>query len=402
MPLRINSDFVVNGTRVCRNGLRLSFAAMVCLFPAMRVHAQVWSPDGRQIAIPGASLLLADATVAGAPASATPATKAKVQSPTAMLTSSAVPVAPLPNTNAAFAPVWSPDNRTLAYLADGQTLTFYDTIKQQRKSLNDNTLAPVVWSRDSSLFASVHKTEAGGLQALIRYRNGGSFLPAIDLPFHSIPSTYNPLGWIANTTNVIVAGGDNGKYDLYLIDQGELVRLTSTGDVLGFAVSPDGTTVRWIRRSPNTRYILLSPYEMTIDTRTIRKLPFPDVVKAVNPTPRLYPDAVTSVVFTPDMSQFAFVTTGGPQAGTNGSALWISDITGQNVRFLGKGTGANSIQTTPVPVSATQQTGFTFPATTPAFSPDGKYLAAIRNENGKRALVVADAATGQSKTTALP
>ncbi len=122
----------------------------------------------------------------------------------------------LPNTSAAFAPVWSPDSRTISYLADGQTLTFYDTVKQQRKSLNDNTLAPVAWSRDSSLFASVHKTETGGLQALIRYRNGGSFLPAIDLPFHSVPATYNPLGWIANTTNVIVAGGDNGKYDLYL------------------------------------------------------------------------------------------------------------------------------------------------------------------------------------------
>lgn len=399
MSQRFNLTGLLNDIRVCSNGLRLSFLLMACLLPVMRGHAQSWSPDSRQVAIPGASLLLVDAPTAGAPALAA---RVKTLSPTAALTSPTVPVAALPNTNAAFAPNWSPDNRTIAYLADGQTLTLYDTVKQQRKSLNDNTLAPIAWSHDSSLFASVHKTQVGTLQALIRYRSGGGFLPAIDLPFRSVPSTYNPLGWIANTTNVIVAGGDSGNYDLYLVDQGELVRLTSTRDVLGFGVSADGATVRWVRRSPNTRYILLSVYEMTIDTRTIRKLPFPDVVKAVNPTPRIYPDAVTSVVFTPDMSQFAFVTMGGPQAGTNGSALWISDITGQNVRFVGKGAGANSVQTTPVPVSATQQTGLTFPAYTPAFSPDGKYLAAVRNENGIRALIVTDAAAGQSKTTALP
>ncbi len=366
------------------------------LSPAL---AQTWSPDGKQIAVPGASLVVADAQSAGASAPALPATKV---SSTPSLTSAAMPIVALPGVNAAFAPSWTPDSKTIAYLADGQTLTFYDTIKQQRKSLNDNTLAPVAWSRDSSLFASVHKTETGSLQALIRYRNGGSFLPAISLPFHSVPSAYNPLGWLTNTTNAIVAGGDNGKFDLYLLDQGEVVRLTSTGDVLGFAVSLDGATVRWIRRSPNTRYILLSVYEMTIDTRTIRKLPFPDVVKAVNPNPHLYPDAVTSIIFTPDMAQFAFVTTGGPQAGKNGSALWISDIAGQNVRFIGKGMGANSVQTLPVSASATQQTDFTFPAYIPAFSPDGKMLASLRNENGKRTLVVTDVATAQSKATPLP
>ena len=400
MANRACSKSFTDNARIYRNMLRRSFTTIACLLSVMRAQAQSWSPDGKQIVIPGASLLLADAQAAGALASVTtPRTK---PSPTSLLTSAANPVAALPNVNAALAPAWSPDSRTLAYLADAQTLSFYDTLKQQRKSLNDNTLAPIAWSRDSALFASIHKTESGNLQALIRYRSGGGFLPAINLPFHSVPSTYLPLGWIANTTNVIVAGGDNGKYDLYLLDQGEVVRLTSTGDVLGFVVSADGATVRWVRRSPNTRYILLSPYEMNIDTRTIRKLPFPDVVKAVNPTPHAYPDTVSSVVFTPDMSQFAFVTTGGLQAGTSGSALWISDITGQNVRFVGKGMGANNGQTTSAPVSASQQTGLTFPAYVPAFSPNGKYLATVRNEAGKRALVVTDAATGQSKTTALP
>ena len=365
-------------------------------------RAQSWSPDGRQVAVGGAALLLADAQTLGAlvspmlaraPASSTAA-------PLTPLVSAAMPIAPVPNVGAAYALVWSRDGRILTYLNDGQQLTFYDLAKRQTRTLDANAVSPAAWSRDSSLFAVVHKNVAGNLQALIRYRNGQTFLPAIDLPFHSTPSQYHPLSFLTNTTNVIVAGGDGGKNDLYLLDQGDVVRLTSTGDVLGFAVSEDGTRVRWVRASPNTRYILLQIYEMTIDTRTIRKFSYPDRLAAVNPNPRSAPDSVMSVVFTPDLNRFAFITRGGPQAGANGSALWISDIAGQDVHFVGKGAPASPSDA--APPSVTQSTGLTFPAFVPAFSPDSKSLAAVRAENGKRFLLLASAATGQGKGTPLP
>jgi WD40 repeat protein len=389
---------------------RLHFPVRAALFACLAAmslcasagRAQSWSPDGRQIAVGGPSLLLADAQTLGALVPAPPA-RAPGSAAMTPLVSASLPIAPLPNVGAAYAPGWARDGRVLAYLADGRQLAFYDLAKRQARTLDANAVSPAAWSRDSSLFAVVHKNEAGNLQALIRYRNGQTFLPAIDLPFHSVPSLYRPITFLTNTTNVIVAGGDGGKNDLYLLDQGDVVRLTSTGDVLGFAVSEDGTRLRWVRASPNTRYILLQIYEMTIDTRTIRKFSYPDRLPAVNPNPRSAPDAVMSVVFTPDMSRFAFVTRGGPQAGTNGSALWISDIAGQDVHFVGKGVSSglpNASDT--APASATQLTGLTFPAFTPVFSPDSKSLAAVRAENGKRFLLVASAAAGQGKETPLP
>ena len=365
-------------------------------------RAQSWSPDGRQLAVGGPSLLLADAQASGA---VVPPTPAPASAPAALtpLVSAATPLAAVPNIGAAYSPVWSRDGGLLTYLADGQKLTFYDLAKRQTRTMDSNAVSPAAWSRDLGLFGVIHKNEAGNLQAHVRYRNGQTFLPAIDLPFHSVPSLYCPLHFLTNSTNMIVAGGDGGKNDLYLIDQGDVVRLTSTGDVLGFAVSADGTRVRWIRASPNTRYILLQIYEMTIDTRTIRKFSYPDRLAAVNPNPRSAPDSVVSVVFTPDMNRFAFITRGGPQAGANGSALWISDLAGQDVHFVGKGAAVGTANASdPAPASATQRTGLTFPAFVPAFSPDSKSLAAVRAENGKRFLLVASAATGQGKGTPLP
>ncbi len=393
-------------------GILICGLGMTTLSPA---RAQSWSPDGRQIAVGGTSLLLTDAPTMGAAViPPIPARGAKAMPPLPPLASAATPIASLPQSGVATAPVWTPDGRFLAYLADGHALTLCDLAKQQTKVLDASVIAPVVFSPDSSLFASVHKTESNNLQARIRYRNGQTFLPPIALPFRSVPSAFAPLAWLPNTTNVIVAGGNGGKNDLYLLDQGDVVRLTSTGDVLGYGISLDGLRLRWVRRTPNTHYILLQVYEMNIDTRSIVKLPYPDAVKAVNPNPHNAPDAVLSVVFAPDLSRFAFVTQGGPQAGAGGMALWLSDIGGRSVVFVAKsgtgaaqsatnptqgGTGGNAVL--PTPTSIPQATKLPFPALAPAFSPDSRFLAALRDENGKRALLVA-ALNGQIKTTPLP
>lgn len=378
---------------------------------ALPTRAQSWSPDGRQIAVGGMPLLIMDAQSAGAAVLVMPPARgAKVMPFLPPLASAATPIAPLPQAAMATAPVWTPDGRTLAYLGDGHALTLYDLVKQQAKVLDPAAIAPIVFSPDSSLFASVHKTESNNLQARIRYRNGQTFLQPIALPFHSVPATYAPLAWLPNTTNVIIAGGDGGKNDLYLLDQGEVVRLTSTGDVLGYGVSGDGLRLRWVRRTPNTHYILLQVYEMNIDTRSLVKLPYPDSIKAVNPNPHNAPDAVLSVIFAPDLNRFAFVTQGGPQAGAGGTALWLSDIAGRNVVFVAKsGTGAAQGAANPVQsgtggnpaVPTPQAKALPFPALPPAFSPDSRFLAALRDENGKRSLIIA-ALNGQTKVTPLP
>lgn len=383
------------GACIPRLTSRFRFTLLVCLsslfLNGLKAYAQSWSPDGKMIAIGGPSLQLLDARELNA----------------ASLSPSLPVIFTQSGSGTASAPVWSRDGRTLAYIADGPKLTMLEMKDKRSKILDANVVSPVAWSRDSALFAVVHQNEKGGLQALIRYRNGQTFLPPINLPFRSVPSIFPAVRFLTNTTNVIVAGGDGGKNDLHLLDEGEVVRLTTTGDVLGYAVSSDGTRLRWVRASPNTHHILLQIYEMNIDTRSLRKLPFPDRLPAVNPDPRNSPNSLAGVVFAPDMNSFVFIARGGPQTVGNGSGLWISDITGKEVHFVGSGvsipgmsgsaTGSTGAATTPTLTSFTAATGLTFPALPPTFSPDGRTLTALRAENGKRSLFVANAATGQGK-----
>lgn len=352
-------------------------------------------------------MLVADARSLGAavPNNTTPV----VKNPPPPLASSATPIFTVPNGGDAYSPTWSRDGRELGLLAlqalqaDGTTLTLFDVAKRTTKPLIRDAVSPPAIARDTTLLAVLRKSTSGRLQALIRYVNGQVFNPPIQLPFHTAPANFPPLAFITNTANVIVAGGDGGKTDLYLLDQTEVVQLTTTGDILGFGVSADGSRVRWVRASPNTKYILLQIYELAIDTRSLKKLPYPDRIPAINPNPRSAPTSLGSVVFSPDLNRFAFVTHGGPQAAPNGSALWISDVTGTEVHFVGTGTSTNTLPPAiAVPASALQITGQTFPYYAPAFSPDSQSLAAVRNENGKRYLWVGSAATGQGKGTPLP
>lgn len=399
-------------------GLCVYFCLSSLFLGDSAAQAQSWSPDGKFIALEGSALQLIDSSALNAfvsgPITSNPVTNPALAAPVSPpLSLISLPVLfSQPGSGTVSGPVWSRDGRTLAYIADGQKLIMLEMKDKKFRVLDTNAVSPAAWSRDSALFAVVHQNEKGGLQARIRYRNGQTFLPPITLPFNVVPSAFPPVRFLTNTTNIIVAGGDGGKNDLYLLDQGEVVRLTSTGDILGFAVSADGTRLRWVRASPNTHYILLQIYEMNIDTRTLRKLPFPDRLPAINPDPRHAPSSISSVIFAPGMDSFAFIVRGGPQTAANGSALWITDITGRAVHFVGSGVsiggmsggvnGSSGVQPTPAATSMTAVTSLTFPAFPPTFSPDGRTLTALHIENGKRFLFVANPATGQGKDIPLP
>ncbi|HZO90583.1 MAG TPA: LpqB family beta-propeller domain-containing protein [Chthonomonadaceae bacterium] len=384
-----------------------ALAALVLLCAGRPCPAQDWSPDGRQIAVGGPSLALADVSAllsnAGQPAPNTPA--GTPPPPPA--------IAPLAGTGQSAFPAWSPDGKTLAYLADGQKLRLFDLATQKSTVMDAAAVTPVSWAPDSKSFAVVRRAENGGLQMRIYYRTGGTAL-TVDLPFPSLPAVHlQSIAWVPNTDNVVLVGGEGQRADLYLVDQGQVERLTSnTGDVLGFTVSADGERVLWVRRSRNARYIIFSLYELALSSRKLRKLDYPAVLPAVNPHPRRAVEAVLTAVFAPDRSHFAFVTRGGPEAGPNGVALYVSDLTGKEVRLLGRGqtlaaakpnaAAPSAPDAAPPAPTGPDLTGLTFPMTLPAFSPDSKQLAAIRFEEGKRALEIIDIATGQARSAPLP
>lgn len=416
---------------------RILMAVGALAVPALTVRAQSWSADGKTIAVGGATLDVLDAP--------------GVTTANPML--SVIGVSP------AAAPCWSPDDKSIFFLGAGNVPMLVNFASKAIKPIGAQPAFPATWSADSSRVAFLQSGHPDGLDLRLAYRDGGNLLRPIRLPFRTPLTGSRSVAWIPHVDNAIVAGGSNGNNDLYLIDQGQVVQLTKSGDVLGFAVSADGSRVIWARRSPNTKYTVISLYQMMVDTRTTTKFNYPDVIKAVNPNPRQTFDSIVSVVFAPDLSHFAFVTKGGVSSGKTGSALWISDMTGSDVRMLKAGaplmiqkTGASDAQlddlnrqhsqvngqkvqyyrskngriyyrdakthqaiwvtaapTDPLSDPATaaptstppDNLGLGFPFTAPEFSPDGQMLAAISNENGKRFLAIINVANGQVHTAAL-
>jgi hypothetical protein len=360
----------------------VGIAVLAALLSASLCRAQEWSPDGKQIAVGGPSLTLLDATTLSGPAPDPTATPVTPQ--------------PLPSiANAAF-PAWSPDGKTLALMLNGKVLTLLDIESRKQTTVDQNAIGAVGWAPDSKTYAYISQDETGALSLHLAYRNGGSELPPIPLPIKTLATTCRPVAWVPHTDNIVFAGGDAGKADLYLIDQGQVTQLTKTSDVLSFIVAADGSRVLWARRSPNTHYILLSLHELRLDSRTERKLPFPNTVPEVNPHPRRSVDAVAALVFAPDMTHFSFVTLGGPNVGPGESLLWLSDITGKSAVQIGRGHARKEVQAPDAPPAAADVTGLTSPASLPAFSPDSALLAFLDWPDSKRTLQVVTVAMPQT------
>ena len=297
------------------------FASFLAGTPA---GAQAWTPEGRRITLGGSPLLQVEiSALVPEPDSASP------------LPSNVVGMG---LAGAGAWPIWSPDASKLAFIAPGGTLTILD--KETQKSITPETSAvsPVAWSPDSDFLAVVLANEAGGLKLKSLHTNGDMAL-TVALPFAKLGTGLSlPLAWVPTTDNVIIAGGDGTKTDLYLMEQGQVVPLTTTGDVLGFGVSDDGSRVRWIMKSRNTHYILFSIYEMQLAKRTVTKLNFPDRLASVNPVPNKSVDAVVSAAFSADLSNIAFVTKGGPGAEANPNALFVTDLRGSRTLLLARTT----------------------------------------------------------------
>lgn len=320
-------------------------AALAPIFAA----AQVWSPDAKQLIIESSTPLRLDFTSASAAVAPTP-----------------TPLLPNNASGSLFA--FSPDGKTLAYRNGSGSLVLMNLADGKTITLESHLEAPVSWAPDSKTLAAVCRNEAGQLILHIDYREGGYRIKPITLPFHNLADTCRPVQWVPETDNVLLAGGDGTKRDLWLVDAGIPTQLTQTGDALGFQVSPDGNRVVWIRRSPNTHYILFSLYELIINARSLRKLDFPSRLPQVNPNPHDAVDAVTQVVFSTDLSHIAF--TSFQHKSPTTVTVWLTDI---------KGSMIQKITTLASPSTAL-----------PSFSPDGHLLAIFGKQQQTPVLVLFD------------
>jgi dipeptidyl aminopeptidase/acylaminoacyl peptidase len=394
----------------------LALAGLIALgvASAQAVTAQAWTPDGQSVTLPGAPIVKVDVT-------ALPLDR---RTPAAAIERVAATV--VPGAAAGTQPAWSPDGTKLAYLAGGSVLTIAGPGERSVSAPAGIAISPAAWSPDSKFLAYVRRDKNGDLQVCTLHDNGDVAL-SVALPIKTLATgSMVPIAWVPTTDNIVVAGGDGNKVDLYLIDQGQAVQLTTGGDALAFAVSATGDRVRWIMRSRNTHYILFSLYDLALASRAVTKLPFPDRVPPANPSPGRSVDEIESAAISPDLGRIAFVARGG-QAGADGVALYVIDSGGKQARLVSKAPIVESLQRAPEPgkaddggppappalplplgansgraVARSSSGAGEPPIALPVFSPDSRKLAYVRTVGDVRTLSILQIDAKQSRSGILP
>ena len=343
---------------------------LACL--ATNVSAQVWVPDSRKVVIEGTTLTQVDTeTLSSTAANEIGAAEKMAFSGLGSVQSIA----------------FSPKDASIAFVSnDGKLMLASSLTSTTPKQLEINIVSPVVWSPDGKFIGCVRSVDKGGLEyRSISVEGGVSAKTA--LPFTKLSLGSKSIAWIPMTDNVVLAGGDGVKSDLYLIEQGAVVPLTMNGQVQGYGVSAKGDIIRWAQKSKNTHVVLTTLYDTSISLRTAAKLDFPDKVTGVNSTPAGSVDNVSYVVFSPDLNRIVFSASAGSGESTV-SSLWSSDIIGSAMQIQGRKYMKKTVvkQTN----SETMVTALPEKTALPNFSPDGKWLAYLLVEGGQKSIFVFD------------
>lgn len=174
----------------------------------------------------------------------------------------------IPNSEEGWSPSWSPNGRYILFAKDSYRLHLYDLLHHTTTALEGEL--PIAWRPDGCQFVAVRRQEQG--RELVWYH-----LPSLQ-EFWSLPlperCTPYSLLWLPQTDGVAMLAGPEGDPDLYLIEAAELKRITTTNDVIGMGLSPDGKKLVWARWMARER--LISLYALDLRNHSVQRLPFPE------------------------------------------------------------------------------------------------------------------------------
>jgi Tol biopolymer transport system component len=283
---------------------------------------------------------------------------------------------------------WSPDGRFMLFAtpeAQGG-LKLYDPNKKTTRSVRKDLQGPMAWREDGKRFVAARRTQGEPIKLVWFDLADNDTTFRLELPA-SVTSLQKIL-WLPETDDVAFLAGDG---NIYLAEAGEVKKVTTSNDVLTAALSQDETKLLWARKSPNTKYILLSLYAYDLKSRSVVRMPFPERVKAINPDPRNAPSSVQAVEIAPDGVHLALVTL---HEGTGAGRYYAA----YTVKIDGEG-GSLLDQTEPVKPACAGEVPFDV-----TWSPDGKRLAVLRTEPDGRSLTLynADGSNPRVLKTDLP
>lgn len=210
-------------------------------------------------------------------------------------------------------PVWSPDGAWIAVPTEDGLRLWDVKAARFRRHLGETTRGPVAWRPEGDQLAYFEVREES-LRLCILNLDDREEASTTDL------GKGEPLeiAWASRTNGVAVLK----ERDIWLVERGEAERVTKTSDVVGMGVSATGRTIYWAREGKNMGYILMSLYGFDLQSRSVRKLAFPDRLEAMNPRPRVGPKALRAV-FSPGAQRILLIGEGLGDAGADCQAMVV-------------------------------------------------------------------------------
>ncbi|MGC8666652.1 MAG: hypothetical protein ACP5VE_00855 [Chthonomonadales bacterium] len=279
------------------------------------------------------------------------------------------------------APKWSPDGSQLLFAAGDvpNRARIYDIAKGQTHDVGPLIGPPFAWREDGKRLAGLRPLASGGVEIVWYLVADAGTTFRVPLTFQ--PVQRGPLIWLPNTDDAAMLGQSATGVDVYTVEAGQIHQITTSSDVLGLALSADRSSLVWARKSPNTRYILMSAYRFDLKSRSSVRLSFPDRVKALNPDPHHAPRSVDWVEFSPDGSRLLmWVTLDVKPVNKVVRALYTVTMDGRSAQLLARSAPQDAVGPAAAPAGE-----YVLDA---CWSKDGSKIAVMQGVPGSETLTV--------------
>lgn len=227
-------------------------------------------------------------------------------------------------------PVWSPDGGSIVYSLPENGVAaawVYDVKKARTRKVAAEVGPPYAWREDGQRFVGFCRLPEGAVEAVWFNLTDRGVTQRRALPCRTVQEESGDVVWLPETDDIAFVGRDGAQADVYIVESGDVTRVTRTGDIVGFALSRDRKELVWGRTGPNPKYILVTLYALNLESRGSRRLPLPDRIPALNPNPRQAPTGVGRAYPAAGLDALALTVTLAP-APAPSSACWLGKLDG--------------------------------------------------------------------------